>query len=295
MALPAALGSLSTLPAALGLSTAFPATFGPLSVPPLGGLAGDVDLLLFLIVGALAGAHCLGMCGPLVSTYADRITAGRDDRRERMTLFDVRQHALFNLGRTAGYAAVGGILGLAGSLVVGTTATIDPIATAVRGGVGVAVGLFIVAAGLGYLLRGTTATATLSGLPGLGHVFGRLTGLLTAKIDRLAGSPGIVGLGTVHALLPCPILYPAYLYAFAIGDPVRGALALGLLGLGTIPTLLAYGLAFGSLSVGHRRQLHRAMGVAFLALGYLPLAHGLMLFGVDLPYPDVPFYQPLTP
>ena len=265
-----------------------------LALPTAGTVAGDADLVLFLVVGALAGAHCLGMCGPLVTTYADRITAQRAGaERDRVTLFDVRQHGLFNLGRTVGYTAVGGVLGLAGSLLVGTAATIDLIATPVRGGVGILVGLFILAAGAGYLLRGTTATATLTGLPGLGRVFGRLTGLLTAKVDRLAGSTGIVGLGTVHALLPCPILYPAYLYAFAIGDPVRGALALGLLGVGTIPTLLAYGLALGSLSVGRRRTLHRAMGVAFLALGYLPLAHGLMLFGVDLPYPDVPFYQPL--
>ena len=257
-------------------------------------LAGQADLLLFFVVGLLAGAHCLGMCGPLVSTYADRITTGTGDARDRrVTPHDVRQHGLFNLGRTAGYAVVGGLLGLAGSLVVGTAATITPLATVVRGSVGIVVGAFIVAAGAGYLLRGTTATATLTGLPGLGRLFGVVSGRLTAAIDRLAGSPGIVGLGAVHALLPCPILYPAYLYAFAVGDPVRGALALGVLGLGTIPTLLAYGLALGSLSTGNRRLLHRAMGAAFLLLGYLPLAHGLMLFGVELPYPDVPFYQPL--
>ncbi len=265
-----------------------------LAMPSAGSLASDVDLLLFFVVGLLAGAHCLGMCGPLVSTYADRITAQRAQRdRSRVTLFDVRQHGLFNAGRTLGYTVVGGVLGLVGSFVVGAAATIDPIATVVRGGVGIVVGLFILVVGAGYLLRGTTATGLLTGGPGLGAVFGRVSGVLTAKIDRLAGTSGIVGLGTVHALLPCPILYPAYLYAFAIGDPLRGALALGLVGLGTIPTLLAYGLTVGSLSVGHRKTLHRVLGVVFLVLGYLPLAHGLMLFGVDLPYPNVPFYQPL--
>jgi hypothetical protein len=257
-------------------------------------LAGQADLFLFFVVGLLAGAHCLGMCGPLVSTYADRIAGGTGDaRNRRVTPYDVRQHGLFNLGRTAGYAVVGGLLGLVGSLVVGTAATITPLATVVRGSVGVVVGAFILAAGAGYLLSGTTATATLTGLPGLGRLFGAVSGRLSTAIDRLAGSPGIVGLGAIHALLPCPILYPAYLYAFAVGDPVRGALALGVLGLGTIPTLLAYGLALGSISTGNRTLLHRAMGVAFLLLGYLPLAHGLMLFGIELPYPDVPFYQPL--
>lgn len=268
-----------------------------LSVGPLAlvgqGVTGNVDLLLFLVVGALGGAHCLGMCGPLVATYADRVTAQRAGTGQRLTLFDVRQHFLFNTGRTVGYVAVGALLGLAGSVVVGTAAAVTPLAAAVRGVVGVTVGLFIVAAGVGYLARGTGGAGPLTDAPLVGGAFRRVSGFLTARVDRLAGGPGIVGLGTVHALLPCPILYPAYLYAFAVGDPVRGALALGALGVGTIPTLLAYGLAVGSLSVGHRRVLHRAMGATFLLLGYLPLAHGLMLLGVDLPYPDVPFYQPL--
>jgi sulfite exporter TauE/SafE len=266
------------------------------------------DLALFFVVGVLAGAHCLGMCGPLVSLYAERMTADRPvasggeptptgDRPaatdDRLTLFDVRQHGLFNGGRTVGYAAVGGVLGLAGSIVVGGVATLAPIASTVRGSVGIVVGLFIVATGLSYLRRGTAGAATVSSVPGLGPAFDRLTGLLTERVDRVANSTGIAGVGVVHALLPCPILYPAYLYAFAVGDPVRGALALGLLGLGTIPPLFVYGLALGSLSLGHRRTLHRVLGVAFLALGYLPLAHGLMLFGVALPYPDIPYYQPL--
>lgn len=272
------------------LSSHAAATVGPIQT----GLPVSPDLALFFVVGILAGAHCLGMCGPLVSMYADRMTADRrSSDPDRLTLFDVRQHGLFNVGRTVGYAVMGGLLGLIGSIVVGGVATLSPIATTVRGSVGIVVGLFIIGTGLGYLVRGTVATTTLSGLPGLGRVFGTLTGLLTERVDRVANSTGIAGVGVVHALLPCPILYPAYLYAFAVGDPIRGALALGFLGLGTIPTLFVYGLALGSLSVGHRRSLHRVLGVAFLALGYLPLAHGLLLFGVALPYPDIPYYQPL--
>jgi hypothetical protein len=258
-----------------------------------GAVTAEADLLLFLVVGVLAGAHCLGMCGPLVTTYADRMGDTGATRRRRLTLFEVRQHGLFNAGRTVGYAVVGGLLGLVGGLVFDATALVTPAATAIRAGVGVLVGTFIVAAGVGYLLRGTTATTTLRGAPWVGRLFGRVTGVLTSRLDSLADSPRIVGLGAVHALLPCPILYPAYLYALAAGDPVRGALALGVLGLGTVPTLLAYGLAFGSLSTGRRVLLHRAMGVSFLLLGYLPLAHGLMLLGVDLPRVNVPFYQPL--
>ena len=94
--------------------------------------------------------------------------------------------------------------------------------------------------------------------------------------------------------MPCPIIYPAYLYAFALGDPVRGALSLAVLGLGTIPTLFVYGTALGSLSTSSRVRLHRLLGVAFIVLGYIPIQHGLMLaFGIHLPHPPIPFYQPL--
>lgn len=255
-----------------------------------GAVSGNVDLVLFLVIGALGGAHCLGMCGPLVSTYADRITVHRETSRQRLTLFDVRQHGLFNLGRTAGYALVGAVLGALGG-AIGRLGGLTSVATVVRGGMGVVVGALIVAAGIGYLFGGTT-TATLS-IPGFGSLFERATARLTDEIDRVAGSSGIVGLGAIHAVLPCPILYPAYLYAFVTRDPIRAALALGLIGLGTLPTLLVYGLALGSLSVSHRRVLHRAMGVAFLILGLLPLAHGLALLGLDVPVPRVPYFQPL--
>lgn len=263
-------------------------TVGSAVPTALGGLAAEADLVVFFLVGLLGGAHCLGMCGPLVTTYADRMTEGESGRRRRVTPHDVRQHGLFNLGRTLGYATVGAVLGLVGSLLFAGTDSLGAIADPVRAGVGILVGLLILGVGLGYLIGGTP-TGPLARLPGLS----RMTGLLLGPVDRLANSVGIVGLGTVHALLPCPILYPAYLYALAIGDPVRGALALGLLGLGTFPTLFAYGLAIGSIAVGHRRVLHRAMGVAFLALGYIPLAHGLGLLGVALPQPPIPIYQPL--
>ncbi|MUW15947.1 sulfite exporter TauE/SafE family protein, partial [Halorubrum sp. CBA1125] len=34
------------------------------------------DVLLFLAIGLLGGAHCIGMCGPLVTVYAGRMRDG---------------------------------------------------------------------------------------------------------------------------------------------------------------------------------------------------------------------------
>ncbi len=257
-------------------------------------VAGSADLLVFLVVGLFAGAHCLGMCGPLVSVYADRIADRSEARRsDTLTLFALRQHLLFNLGRTGAYAAMGALFGLLGGVVFTSVDRVAPVGDGVRGLTGVLVGLFILAAGVSYLLRGSEESMT-ERVPGANRVFGRVSGVLTERVDRLAGSPRIVGLGAVHSVLPCPIIYPAYLYAFAVGDPVRGGLALGVLGLGTIPALLAYGTMLGSLSASRRASLHHGLGAAFLLLGYIPLSHGLVLLGIDVPHVPLPYYQPLT-
>ncbi len=252
-------------------------------------LAGDhLDLIVFLLVGLLAGAHCLGMCGPLVTTYADRIAP---HTRAELTVFEVRQHGLFNLGRAVSYALIGGLFGTLGGLAITSADTLVAAGDTVRGTLGIVVGLVIVLTGV-YYLRGRAGLP--HGVPIVGSVFRRISTVLAVRIDRLVHSPGIVGLGAIHGLLPCPIIYPAYLYAFALGDPVRGALSLGILGLGTIPSLFFYATLVHSIDEQRRLRLHRILGVAFIGLGYIPLQHGLMLYGIHLPHPSIPFYQPLT-
>jgi sulfite exporter TauE/SafE len=271
----AAGSGLGVVPAAVGV--------GDLS-------ASGVEAGVFLVIGALGGAHCLGMCGPLVSVYADRLNA-TESESDGLSRRQVRQHALFNLGRAAGYAAVGAILAAVGALTVGAADVTLAFGNGLRGVTGILIGGLIMATGGSYLAGGAGGAIRLPA--GVAAPFRRVSTWLTARVDAFVGDVRIVGLGLGHAFLPCPIIYPAYLYAFAIGDPLRAAFLLGLLGLGTFPTLFAYGTALGSLSAGRRRSMHRVLGVAFLLLGYLPLSHGLMLLGLDLPHPVVPIYQPL--
>jgi sulfite exporter TauE/SafE len=204
----------------------------------------------------------------------------------------VRQHALFNVGRALSYATIGALFALVGGLFFGAFDSLATIGSGVRATTGLVVGGAIILTGLGYLVGRSTAIDRLVPAP-VTRVFGRVSGWATAHVDRLVGGPRILGLGAIHGLLPCPIIYPAYLYAFATGDPIRAAALLGLLGLGTIPTLFLYGTLLGQVSASRRATLHRALGAAFLVLGYIPLSHGLMLLGVSVPHLHVPFYQPL--
>ncbi|ELY92019.1 sulfite exporter TauE/SafE family protein [Natrinema altunense] len=253
-----------------------------------------VDVILFLAIGVLGGAHCIGMCGPLVTMYAERMTPRPDGgaattatltQRGHLTTYEVRQHALFNLGRTLSYALIGGAFGAFGGFVFVTTAQLTMLADLVRGSVGVLIGVFIITAGVKYLLGGVSGV----GIPGVQ----RVTNWIAVRVDRYVNSPGIIGLGALHGLLPCPILYPAYLFAFATGSAVAGFLALGTLGIGTIPAVFVYGTLIESVDAIHRQRLHRLLGIVFLILGYVLLAHGLMALGIHLPHPMLPHYQPL--
>lgn len=237
---------------------------------------------VFFVVGLLGGAHCLGMCGPLVTIYADRL---REDRGP-LTWFEIRQHALLNAGRTVSYTAIGAAAGFVGSVLF-DAGDLLAVGTYVRATAGLAAGALIAAAGIGYALGGSTARHPGSGLTG--SAFARVSTWLTARVDGWVGGPRIVALGALHGLLPCPILYPAFLYAFAAGSPVDGGVSLFALGLGTFPALFLYGTLFGSLSAGRRRPLHRALGVAFVVLGYASFSHGLMALGIEVPRLPLPY------
>jgi sulfite exporter TauE/SafE len=250
-----------------------------------GAVTGDFGLAIFALVGLLGGAHCLGMCGPLVTLYADQLG---DDGPIRWA--EIRQHLLFNFGRTVSYALIGGLMGLLGTVVYDTAAVVA-LADTLRAVAGIAVGGFIIVTGGLYLRTGTTAGAVASF--GSGSLFWRLSTRLHQHVDQWVGGPRIVALGAVHGILPCPLLYPAFLYAFAIGSPAYGSLALAVLGLGTVPAVFGYGVAFNSFSPRFQSGLHRTLGAVFLILGYLPLSHGLLIFGIELPHPTIPIYQPL--
>jgi sulfite exporter TauE/SafE len=264
------------------------------------GGATSVELGVFFVVGLLGGAHCLGMCGPLVTMYADRMNAQRTDggqptanrggasqRGDLLTLYEVRQHALFNLGRTVSYATIGAAFGLAG-MVLFDASSITQYEQPIRFVTGFVVGLVILASGVRYLL-GNFGGHSFLGSGAFSWIYGRIE----SKVDDWATGPGIFGFGLVHGFLPCPLLYPAFLYVFAQGSPVGGAVSLALLGLGTFPTLFLYGTLIQSVGAGTRTRLHQALGVGFLAMGWMLLSHSLGLIGIQVPHIEIPIYQPL--
>jgi len=260
---------------------------------------------VFLLVGLLGGAHCLGMCGPLVSTYADRMRSdaaadgnggnGGPERTARaggsddLTVRQVRQHALFNLGRTASYAAIGGLFGLAGSLAFVTGRTVTTVADDVHALTGLVVGAVVIAIGVRYALRLELQRIPVPGSkpPRGRHRPDR------PRIDAWVGNWRIVGLGAAHGLFTVSLAVPGVPVRVRAGQRARRRGRARRARLGTVPALFLFGTVFGSVSVDTRMRLHRALGVAFVALGYILLQHGLATLGVPLPHPPILYYSPL--
>lgn len=247
-----------------------------------------IDLALFFGIGVLGGVHCIGMCGPVVSMYDTAKTYDRSTGT--ISTQAMYHHGLFNLGRTTSYATLGGLFGTLGGVLYLTMDSLLAVTNAVRGTVGVALGLLIICHGIGAVMG--RHTSVLHRLPIPGITINRLLNGASSRLARVADGPGIIGLGLIHGLVPCPMLYATFVYVFAVGSPAVGVAALTAFGLGTVPAVFLYGTTLGSLGPRRMARLHRGLGVTFVILGYVLFAHGLMALGVHLPHPELPHYLP---
>ncbi|WP_157971537.1 sulfite exporter TauE/SafE family protein [Halorussus litoreus] len=255
-----------------------------------------VELGLFFVIGLFGTSHCLTMCGPLVSVYSERLAEknARRDRTDRASTEQLLvQHALFNLGRLTIYATLGGLFGLLGSTVFRTADVVVVFGSELRGIVGIATGLLVVLTGAAHA-AGRHSGALSGEVPMLAGITRRIREGVHSELDRWLGGYRTFVLGFVHGFLPCPLLYPAFLYAFTTGDPVGGALALAVLGAGTFPAMFLYGTLYQTAAPRRHAFVYRLVGVAFVLLGVNTLLLGTSLLGFDVPYLfRAPVYQPL--
>jgi sulfite exporter TauE/SafE len=82
-------------------------------------------------------------------------------------------------------------------------------------------------------------------------------------------SPGhAFALGTLWGWLPCGLVYSVLIWSISAGDALRGALLMLAFGLGTLPNLLAMGVAAARLNAFTRLPAVRiAAGAAVMGFG----------------------------
>lgn len=211
------------------------------------------------LLGLVGSTHCAGMCGPLVMALP---SAGID--RSRLL---VRRLA-YNGGRIATYAVIGSAFGLLGQSFA---------MAGLQRWVSIAAGAAI----LSGLL--TSSRFVLSG------PIQQLVTSVKSRLGRLLLRPGFgarFGLGLLNGLLPCGLVYAAAAGATATGSMVDGISYMLAFGLGTVPMMLALGVAGGRLQPALRFKLQRLMPVGLAAVATLLIIRGLAL-GIPYLSPDL--------
>ncbi|TBU72022.1 cytochrome biogenesis protein [Pseudomonas daroniae] len=220
------------------------------------------QLLSALILGLLGGGHCLGMCGGLMGALSLAIPAEQRNRRLHLLL-------AYNAGRILSYALAGLLLGLAGWALAS-----GPMATVLRG----IAGLLLIAMGL-YLAgwwSGLTRIET------LGRGLWRHLQPLTRRFMPVTSPSRALVLGGLWGWLPCGLVYSTLLWAASQGDALHSAALMLAFGIGTLPVLLATGLAAERLgSLLRQRGVRVAGGLLVMLFGVwtLPGPHQHWLMG----------------
>ena len=195
-----------------------------------GGLLGS----LFMAGLLGAGSHCIGMCGPFVlaQTVARLEERPASDMRE----FHRLSGALlvpYHLGRLTTYVALGAVAGgLAGGVTqAGGLRWLSAALLALAALLFLAYAVRQIGVVLPWLAKGGEGWWQRTIGKGLRPIFERPWGLRG------------YGLGVALGFLPCGLLYGAVAAAASAGGILEGGFAMTAFALGTIPALVAIGLA----------------------------------------------------
>ena len=224
------------------------------------------SLLASLFLAGLVGSatHCAGMCGPFVlaQTVARLEAVPAAGMREFHRLAGAAL-APYHLGRATTYAGLGGLAAaLTGGLV---DATAWRWLSAALLGLAALFFLAYAARGLGLAVPGV------AGLDG-GGWWSRWIGPWAKPLfARPLGWRGYA-LGVVLGFLPCGLLYGAFAAAAASGEALSGALAMLAFSLGTVPALIAVGVA-GHVAGSRFRGTARALAPVLMLINAAALSY----------------------
>jgi uncharacterized protein len=224
-------------------------------------LTGAGYFAIFL-VGLLGGTHCVGMCGGIVGALAAQDSGGR---------IAWSLHLGYNFGRIFSYVLAGALVGAIGGLSM----AFGPVAS-VQLGFYVAANLMLVA--LGFYLMGFTRVLGVTERIGQ-HLWNRMRPLTTRFVPARSLTQALP-LGMLWGWLPCGLVYSVLATAMVSGSAGRGAVAMLVFGLGTLPNLLLAGVLFSRFRKIVQAPAARVLsGLVVLAFGVWGLVNAGNLGG----------------
>jgi sulfite exporter TauE/SafE len=225
------------------------------------------NLALAFVTGIISSfGHCLGMCGGIVAIYSARQSAMSAEPGNKPSLLArIASFLPLHLGRITTYALFGGLIGFAGSLL--------DRASGLMGWQGV----FSILVGVAMLL---VSLSLMGILPPIEMALASLT----AGNSPMRAMRGLFNkhsflstltLGILWGFLPCGLVFAMLVLSARTQTVWGGALTMLAFGLGTIPTLLGFGLAANLLSPKLRGRLQIFAGVLILLFAVQTILRGL--------------------
>jgi hypothetical protein len=124
-------------------------------------------------------------------------------------------------------------------------------------------------------------------LPSLRKFIPRMPSALADKVEaKSAGSKSPVIVGLLNGLMPCGPLQAMQLYALSTGSPLKGALAMFIFSVGTVPLMFGLGALSSVLTKKFTQKVMTVGAVLVAVLGLMMFTTGWSLSG--LPVPTLP-------
>lgn len=205
----------------------------------------NITLGMLFVTGLLTSIHCISMCGAI------NLMAIIDSNNK-----NYKRPIFYNLGRVISYTIIGGIVGLIGSIF-----TLNNIAN----------GIIIIIASLLMLFMALNM---------LGVISFRIP--LTSRLKIKSKSRNSFIIGLLNGLMPCGPLQAMQIFALSTGSFIKGALAMFLFSLGTVPLMLSVGLFYNLVKGKGKIIVNKIASVLIFVLSIVMLNRGLLTLGVDL-------------
>jgi hypothetical protein len=225
------------------------------------------NLVLAFITGLISSfGHCLGMCGGIVAIYSARQPVLVTTDGTRPGLFArIGTLSPLHVGRIMTYTFLGALVGLAGSLLEQVGGMVGW-----QGFFSILVGMAMVAIALSLMGVLPPIEVALATLTGGASPMKRMRGLFGQR-----SLPATVGLGALWGFLPCGLVFAMLVVAAGTQTLWDGAFTLLAFGLGTVPTLLGFGLAANILSPQLRGRLQFFAALLILLFALQTILRGL--------------------
>jgi sulfite exporter TauE/SafE/plastocyanin domain-containing protein len=246
-----------------------------LGIFELGSKAGSNynSLPVVFFIGLTAGiSTCMAIVGGLILGASARFA---EKHPYATSLQKFKPHLFFNLGRIVSYTVLGGVIGYLGSFLSLSTSVL---------------GILTIAVGFVMLLLGVQLTEIIPGLNKFKLTIparvSRLFGIKEKSTSEYSHTNSFI-MGGLTFFLPCGFTQAMQLFAISSGNPVTGALTMGVFAIGTAPGLLGIGGLTAAVKGAFARHFFRFAGIVVTLLALFNISNGWNLASLSINLPSL--------